>query len=87
MALRHVRLTIAAVEKQYELHILGVVCSLSYPACNAHAQCSIAICGLSGCTIFSTVSDKPHDILANVIEHQMIGLILSETFLFLRRTE
>jgi hypothetical protein len=28
------------------------VCSLSYPACKAHAPCYIVICGLSGCTIF-----------------------------------
>ena len=28
------------------------VCNLRYPACNAHAQCYIVICGLSGCTIF-----------------------------------
>ena len=29
------------------------VCSLSYPACNANAPYYIAICGLSGFTIFS----------------------------------
>ena len=28
------------------------VCSLSYPACNAHAPYYIVICDLSGCTIF-----------------------------------
>ena len=28
------------------------VCSLSYPACNAHAPYYIVICGVSGCTIF-----------------------------------
>jgi hypothetical protein len=28
------------------------VCSLSYPACKAHALYCIAICGLSGCTVF-----------------------------------
>jgi hypothetical protein len=28
------------------------VCSLSYPACKAHAPYYIVICGLSGCTIF-----------------------------------
>jgi hypothetical protein len=51
-----VRVTIVAVEKQYELHILSVcVCSLSYPACSAHAPYYIVICGLSGCTIFSHI--------------------------------
>jgi len=33
-------------------HILGVFCSLGYPACNAHAPCHTVICGLYGCTIF-----------------------------------
>jgi hypothetical protein len=28
------------------------VCNLSYAACKAHALCYIAVCGLSGCTIF-----------------------------------
>ena len=28
------------------------VCSLSYPACKAHAPYNILICGLSGSTIF-----------------------------------
>ena len=28
------------------------VCSLSYPACKAHASCYIVACGLSDCTIF-----------------------------------
>jgi len=33
-----VRATIVAVEKQWVLHKLGVcICSLRYPACNAHA--------------------------------------------------
>jgi hypothetical protein len=36
------------VEKQYVLHIMSV-CSLSYPACKAHAPYYIVICGLSGC--------------------------------------
>jgi hypothetical protein len=36
--LRHVRTTMVAVERQWILHIVRVcVCSLKYPACNAHA--------------------------------------------------
>ena len=30
-------------------------CSLSYPACKAHAPCNTDICGLSGYTIFSHI--------------------------------
>jgi hypothetical protein len=44
--LRSVRVTIIAVEKQY-IHIVWVcVCSLSYPACKAHAPYYIVIFGL-----------------------------------------
>ena len=47
------------------------------------------ICGLSGCTIFSTLSHKRHDFRKNVIERKMCILIFSttllETFLILRR--
>ena len=38
VTVRRVRVTIVAEEKQYLLHILSVcVCTLRYPACNAHA--------------------------------------------------
>ena len=39
--------------KKQVLHILSVcVCSLSHPACKAHAPCYIVICGLPESTIF-----------------------------------
>ena len=52
----------------------------------------IAMCGLSGCTIFSTLSHKRHAFRKKtVIEYEMCVLfplqLLSETFLILRRTE
>jgi hypothetical protein len=48
-----VRVISVTVGKQKVLHILNVcVCSLNYPAFNARAPYYIAICGLSGCTIF-----------------------------------
>jgi len=37
------------------------VCSLSYPACNAHAPYYIVICGLFGSTIFTALSHNWHD--------------------------
>ena len=37
VTLRRVRATIVAVEKQCVLTTLVCVCSLTYPACNAHA--------------------------------------------------
>jgi hypothetical protein len=50
---------------------------------------SIAICGLSGCTDFSTLSHKRHDFRKSVIEHKtcvlIFSTILSEAFLILRR--
>jgi hypothetical protein len=48
VARRRVRVTTVTVEKEYS----ECVCNLSYPACKAHAPYYIAICGLSGCTIF-----------------------------------
>jgi hypothetical protein len=51
----------------------------------------IVVCGLSGCTKFSTLSHKRHDLKKKVIEHFMPLLIfstnLSETFLSIRRNE
>jgi len=47
------------------------VCSLSYPACNAHAPYYIVIRGLSGFTIFPTLSHKRHDFREKCIEHKM----------------
>ena len=48
-------------------------------------------CGLSSCTIFSTLSHKLRDFQKNVTEYKMCVLIfstnLSETFLILKRTE
>jgi hypothetical protein len=48
ITLRHVCITIVTVGNKY--YIFRVcVCSLSYPACQAHAQYHIVICGLSVC--------------------------------------
>jgi hypothetical protein len=55
VALRRLRENIFAVEKQYVLHAYSEcvsVCSLSYPASNAHVLPYIVICGLSVSTIF-----------------------------------
>jgi len=52
--------TIVAVEEQWLLHNLSVcICSLSYPACNAHAPyCRVTCPTLQ---YFSTLSHKRHD--------------------------
>ena len=77
VTLSRVRATIVGVEKQYVLHIMNVcVCSLMYPACNAHAYCS-------------TFSHKRHGFrekkLFNMKYVFRFSLLLpSETFLILR---
>jgi hypothetical protein len=71
----HVCITIYALEKQQILHILSVcVCSISYPACKAH-RAYIVICGLSGFTIYLTLSHKWFGFWEKVIEHKMCVLI------------
>jgi hypothetical protein len=40
----------------------------------------IAICGLSGCTIFCTLSHKQHDFGKKVIEHKIYFVFFLEDF-------
>jgi len=54
--------------------------NLSYPACKAHAANYIAICDLSGSTIFSTLYRERHDLWKPVIENKMLLLIFSKNF-------
>jgi hypothetical protein len=70
-----------------------VFCSLSNTVCNAHVQCYIAVCVLSGCTVFF-----PHYLIncttfrrkKKGTEHKMCVLIFSSTlskpFLVIRIT-
>jgi hypothetical protein len=85
---------IVAVEKQCVLHVYLCVwvfawaCSLTYPACTAHALYCIVICGLSGATIrFGVIN-------CTIFEKKILNLkcaftfslqVLSQTFLILRR--
>jgi len=76
--LRGVRATIVAEEKQWVLHNLSVcICSLRYPACNAHAPyCHLWPAPLYNifphCLINGTILVK-----TLVIEHKMYVLIFS----------
>jgi len=76
---RHVRSTIVDVENQY--YILGAcVCSLWYPACNAHAPyCVLWPAPLYDVSDVSTLSHKRHD-WGDVTEHKMWVFISSTTF-------
>jgi len=82
--------------KSNEYYILWVcVCSLRYPACNAHAPfCLLWPAPLCRLFFFSTLSHKRHDFrkkknkLLNTKCVFWFSLqILSETFLILRRNE
>jgi len=71
------------------------VCNLRYPACKAHAPYCIVICDLSGCTIH--VFFSPHYLINGTIFRKYLQntkcafcfslIILSETFLILRRIQ
>jgi uncharacterized membrane protein len=65
------------------------VCSLRYPACNAHAPYS-HLCSSQLYYIFPHLSHKGQDFRENVFEHKMCVLIslqsLSEIFLVINRT-
>ena len=75
--------------KNNEYYIFWVcVCSLRHPACNAHAPYYIVICGLSGCTIFSTLSRKGKIFGRKLLNLKLDSFFLqvsSTTFLILRR--
>jgi hypothetical protein len=79
VTLRGVRVTIDAVESnKYYILIVGVG-SLSYPARKAHAPYYIVICGLSGSTIFLTLSHKRHDLRKKILNIKCV-LNLSTAF-------
>ena len=62
---RRVRVTVVALQKQEVGHYVfwGYVCSLSYPARNAHVRYCVVLCGHSDSTIilFSTSSHERRD--------------------------
>jgi len=64
------------------------VCSLRYPAHNAHAPNCIVTFGLSGCTVFFHVSHKRPDLKIKVTGNKtcvsIFSTILSEIFLILK---
>jgi hypothetical protein len=55
VTLRRVRISYFCRGKAVNITYWVCICSLSYPACNAHAPYYIAICGLSGCTVFCRI--------------------------------
>ena len=83
-----VRATFIAAKKEYVLHIQSI-CSLRYPACNAHA--SYCHLWLEGLQYFSKLSHKRQVFEKKNIQHKtcslIFSMILSEIFLILRRLE
>ena len=76
VTLRRVRVTTVAVE----YYILWVcVCSLRYLACEAHAPYYIAICDLSGSTIFFLIISQTARFLGRVTENKMCVLFFPTT--------
>ena len=73
----YVHVTTVTVENKKLLRILSVcVCSLSYPACNAHVPyCHLWLVLLY--SIFPTLSHERQDFPKNFIENKICVLILS----------
>jgi hypothetical protein len=55
ITLRHIHVTIVAMEKQSVVHICVCACSIAYPAYNSYAPYFVIICGSSGATIFFNI--------------------------------
>jgi hypothetical protein len=91
VTLRHVRATIAAVEKQWALHNMSVwICSLSYLAWNAYAPyCHLWPASL--CNIFPHYLINGTNFEEKALNTKCVFLFslqrLTETFFILRRNE
>ena len=81
VTLTHVRVTIVVVGNNTYYIFWVCVCSLRYPACNAHASYFHLWSTLLH-NIFSTLSHKRHDLSTNVTEHKMRVLIFCTTFVW-----
>ena len=82
VTLRHIRVTIVAMEKQLSVTFCVCVCTLSYSASNAYAPCYF--CHLCPASLYKVF---PHYLTnaaifggKKVIEHKMCVLIFSATF-------
>jgi hypothetical protein len=91
MALRRVRVTIVAVEKQQALHILSVSIALVIQRAKRMRCIILSPVACLALPYSSTLSHKRHDFREEAITHKMCVLIFSitffETFLILRRNQ
>jgi hypothetical protein len=61
---------------------VACVCSLSYPACEAHALIALSFVASATPPCSSTLPHKWHDFRKNIVVHKMCALIYSSTLLW-----
>jgi len=77
--MRRVQATIVAVEKQWVLHNMSVcICSVMYPACNAHAPYWSVVGPVL--QYFSTLPHKGHDFRKKSFWLQEMCILILSTF-------
>ena len=82
VTLRHFRIATVAVENEWVLNTMSLPLFLPYLSAIQITYLLRRVVYSSGCTIFSTLYDKWHNIRKKIIEHKMCDLVFSTNFVW-----